>query len=370
MRSTPAMLLAAALLAACAASDGRDEPAASELVEPAPAALEGQTPDDAVAAPPTEIDPATPSGPDGAPAGEGDDKVPLLDRTQQTVYEIVDGSARWVDGFFSTGELASDNEVTRGLVSVGSFWDERDGTKLRLRLKARVPLPALKRRARLIFGRGDVDEFVDGNDMEKADTLPGRFNDLEDDDWLLGVGVQRGGKLSRGWDFGAGIRLTAPVDPYVRATYRWYRTIGDAMVWRVSPRVFWQSERGEGVSLTNIFDYALGPALLLRSWTILTAEEQVEGMGWTTKLTGYQSLTDRDAIGYGVFATGENRNEVPLQDYGIEFRYRRRVAREWLLVELLTRVSWPREFIDEPRELNYGVGVEFEMRFGDWSGVR
>ena len=35
-------------------------------------------------------------------------------------------------------------------------------------------------------------------------------------------------------------------------------------------------------------------------------------------------------------------------------------------MELSTSVGWPREFIDEVRESNIGVGLEFELQFGDW----
>jgi hypothetical protein len=37
-------------------------------------------------------------------------------------------------------------------------------------------------------------------------------------------------------------------------------------------------------------------------------------------------------------------------------------------MELSTSVSWPREFLEEVRESNFGVGIDFEMQFGDWSG--
>ena len=59
---------------------------------------------------------------------------------------------------------------------------------------------------------------------------------------------------------------------------------------------------------------------------------------------------------------------MPLQDYGIELRYRKRIARQWLFVEFLTYLSWPREFLFEERTDNLGFGIEFEMQFGDWPG--
>jgi hypothetical protein len=40
------------------------------------------------------------------------------------------------------------------------------------------------------------------------------------------------------------------------------------------------------------------------------------------------------------------------------------VFRSWLFIELLTSVTWPRETLDEEREINPGIGVGFEMFFG------
>ena len=356
------MLLTALALGACAGSPGPDVTEESVIISAEPEPLDTATGVDGEEAPPAADSTAEEAG-----ADEEED-VALIDRTQQRVYEVATNSVRWFDSFFATGDEAQQGNVSRGLVSAGPLWDERDGLKTRVRFKARVQLPALERRTRLVFGRGDVDDFVDGTDAENVDTLPGRFNDFEDDDWLFGIGYQRDGRLARGWDFGAGVKVSSPVEPYVRATYRWNKSWNDAWLWRVSPRVFWQSQRGEGVTLTNILDYAVNERWLLRSWTHLVAEEQVEGMGWTTKFTAYQSLSGKDAMAYSILARGENRADVTLQDYGVELRYRKRISRDWLFVELSTRLTWPREFLDEVREENFGVGIEFEMQFGDWPG--
>jgi len=294
--------------------------------------------------------------------------LPLLDRTQRTVFNVVNATSQRFDSFFGSTELAEGENVRRGRLSVGGQWDERDGFKERLRLKARFPLPALRERTSLVLGRAPANDFVDGSASENIDTLPDRFNDFEDDDWLLGLGYTRNSGVSRGWDFGIGMKIATPVEPYVRAQYRWNREIGDAWLWRVRPLVFVQNQRGAGASLTNILDYALTSSWMLRSWTILQGEDEIEGLGWTQKFMSYHALAGKNAVSYSVYARGETTNDVPLQDYGIELLYRKRVARDWFFVDVWTRVSWPQEFVDEIRETNWGFGVEFELQFGDWPG--
>ena len=295
-------------------------------------------------------------------------KEALLDKTQRTVYEVVNSTSQWFDSFFGSTELDEGTNVSRGQVSVGTQWDERNGSDHRFRLKARFPLPALKKRGRLMIGRGDTEDFIDGSASDNIDTLPERFNDFDDEDWLLGLGYSRDGELAKGFDFGVGVSLSSPVEPYARITYRWNHAFGEDWLWRLRPRVFWQEDRGAGASINSIVDYVVNPSWLLRSWIILVSEDEVDGLGWTNNLGAYQSLSDKNALSYSVFITGETRNEVELQDYGLELRYRKRIGREWLFMELSTRVTWPREFLEEVRGSNFGAGIEFEMQFGDWPG--
>ena len=299
---------------------------------------------------------------------KAEEKPPLLDRTQARVESVVTSTAQTVDNIFGSAEVEESASVTRGRFSIGGQWDQRDGLRERLRLKARFTLPALEDRASFFLGRGDANDFVDGSGDDNIDTLPDRFNDFQEEDWLLGIGYSRDATLRRGWSFGAGVRMKTPLEPFVRATYRWSRPIGDDWLWRVEPRVFVQSQRGAGISVQNVLDHVLNETWLLRSYSVVVVEEEVEGVSWTSKLVGYQNLSQKHALSYAVYGTGETDYEVPLRDYGFELRYRRQISREWLLVELLTYINWPRDFLTEDRERNVGVGIEFEMQFGDWPG--
>ncbi len=304
-----------------------------------------------------------PSGPD-----EG-----LLDRTQQTVFNVVNSTSRWFDGFFGSADYNVEGgdqlDVTRGLLAIGTRWDEQDEFDTRGRFRAQIPLPALKQRTRLLLGRGDTEDIVDGSETETINTLPEQFSDFTDDDWLLGIGYRRGRGMTRGFDISAGASIrSSQVDPYVRLSYHYNYTDDERWLWRVRPRIFWQEARGEGASLSSILDRILNERWLLRSWITLITEDAVEGMGWTTDFLAYQSLNDNNALSYRAYVTGETGNEVEIQDYGLELRYRRRFLREWLFLELSAGVSWPREFIVEERDLNPGAGIEIEMQFGDWPG--
>ena len=363
--SSQLSLLALILLAAGCAGTKTDATAEEEsfavVPDEAPPTISDQAePDETVG------DQAVPDEQDSMPADA--EPVPLLDRTQQTVDSLVLGAAQRIDNIFGSTGVEEEASIDRGRLSVGSQYDERDGLKGRLRLKARFQLPALKDRTTVILGRGDANDLVDGTGDDNIDTLPSQFNDFADEDWLLGVGYSRDRTLRRGWSFGVGVKLASPLEPYARATYRWNKAIGEKWLWRVEPRLFVQNQRGAGVSMQNTVDFALKDDWLLRSWSVGVVEEEVDGLSWTSKLIAYQQLTRKSAMSYAVYGSGETQFEVPIKDYGFELRYRRQIAREWLFIELLGRLNWPRDTLDELRESNIGVGIEFELQFGNWPG--
>ena len=342
--------LLAAFCVGCAGHKPGEQPAPSEHFEdPAP----GDVPDVVCEAPRLEKE-----DPD------------LLDTTQVRIEQVVYGTSRWFDGLFGQSNVECAGNVTRGYVSTGLRWDERDGAKVRARFRARVALPALSRRANLIVGRGDADRYIEGTDDENIQTLPDRFNDFGEQDFLLGLGFSRGGGLRKGWNLGIGVKLSLPPDPYLRARYHVNPVVSDRWLWRMTPQLFWQETRGFGVSLTNSVDYAMTPEWMLRSWTSMVEDEVSEGLEWTQKFTAYHNVSQRSAVAYSVYAVGETDREVPVKDAGFEIRYRRKILREWFYIELLTSLSYPREFRVEERERNIGVGIEFEMQFGEWPNRR
>ena len=290
----------------------------------------------------------------------------LLDRTQRTVYEVMENTTRWFDGFFGESGLREEDYVSRGSLRVSALWDERDGFDSRFNLRARFALPALEERARLIVGRGDTEDIVDGTANEAVDSLPGSFDTNRDDDWLIGLGFNRSGDTSRGFDFGIGVRITNPPDPYVNVTYRWTDTWDNAWAFHSRTRAFWQNQRGTGITQDANLDYAVSPTLMLRWANNFGVEDRVDGLAWRSDVIAYQGLPNNRGLAYGVFAQGETAAEVELQNVGIDLRYRQRLTREWFFIELATGISWPKFLLIEQRESNLGVGITFEMRFGRW----
>ncbi|MBL8225702.1 MAG: hypothetical protein JNM50_10245 [Chromatiales bacterium] len=370
------LLLVIGVAATAAPPDEAAPPSATGVAAPAAPVTPGELDDPAAAGesaavessePPPTGDTANAAAPDSTTA------VPVegtaveenwIDWVHEKVYRGVDGTGHWVDGFFAGKNPAETRKPTIGRLGLGGYWDQRDAFDPSFRLRARVPFENMRNRVGLIFGRGPEREVVENRPRAGTDSLPNRFNDIQDDAWLLGLGFNSRGDLSRGLALDAAVRLRADPELLARAVYRWNVEISDRTLLRPSQTAFWRRTRGFGGTTDLTLDHLLGNRFLVRTAIAGTVAEDTDGIEWQSYATLYQDLKGRDTLAWSVVAAGETNAPVELQNYGFQVRYRRRILREWLFLELLQSVTWPRELVTEDRELNLGFGVGIEMYFG------
>ncbi|MFQ5636206.1 MAG: hypothetical protein ACE5G3_12865, partial [Gammaproteobacteria bacterium] len=174
------------------------------------------------------------------------------------------------------------------------------------------------------------------------------------------------GRKDRGFKLSAGTKIGAPPDPYVKLRYRKHWTVTESTMLGVRPVMYWKSEDRLGTTLHVNLDHLLDERLMLRwaNFGNVAQGEAIQGLEWESSLFLFQALSNRKAMTYRVMVLGETGAEVPLGNYGFELRFRQRIFRKWLFLELLTSLTWPREFQVEDRESNFGIGAGFEMYFG------
>jgi hypothetical protein len=294
----------------------------------------------------------------------GTEQDAWIDKVQRGVYGGICGTALWFDSLFGNPRYDQDSDETFGRLGLFENYDRRDEFETKVRLRARYAFPNLKKRLRVTLGRGEEQEILEERPVGNQSPTPASFQTVEDDAWLLGLGYSKQGGLENGFDFGVGVRLSSGLDPYAKATYRHNFTFrGDTML-RFRETPFWLDSRGFGATTQVSLDHLATDRVLLRWNNIGTVAEDTEALEWGTDVTAYQSLGNRRAISYTALLRGETGADVPIQNYGVEARYRRNLNRKWLFLQLSASLTWPREELTEEREINPGVGVGFEMYFG------
>ncbi len=290
-----------------------------------------------------------------------------LDRSQVRIYNTVCETAAWFDGFF--GDYRYDRETgnTYGRIGVGSFYDQRDGWDQDFRLRAKYALPSIRRKGSLLVGRGDEEELIEERTVSELEGLPSRGpNDDRDDSLYVGFGFRGFEQGARGLDYSVGVKVRSSPELYAKSSYHQGWNLSPKDYVRLRPILYWKSDEGVGSTLTVEYDRLIGEAMLFRwgNFGNISEDSDVDGVAWGESLSLFQVLSKRRALTYRVFVSGETGNEVPVKNYGFEFRYRQRILREWLFIEYLGRLSWPRQLIIEDRDSNLGAGIQLQAYFG------
>lgn len=304
--------------------------------------------------------------PRGMPCPEfaGDDEEKWLEIARASVERSVCVSAWRFDSLFGNREEEelAEARAAYGRLRVGAKWDEQDGLDPELRMRATVPLPLMQRRMRAVIGRETDEEFIEDASREFLnDPLVGESDDVN---WLIGLGYDpirgRNSRLS----LGAGVKLQSPLNPYVKASYRYHTKLTDEVLARAQQTVFWENEEGFGTSTRAGIDWLLTGDRLLRWNNYLKLTQETRGTSWNTNVTVYQRVGERRAVALRTGVRGETGRQYSPVEYSVDLIYRQPFLRDWLFVEVRGGGGWLRKREAEPREFVPRALLVFEMVFG------
>jgi len=289
-------------------------------------------------------------------------KSPWIDRTQRWVFQSVWRSAMRIDRMFGDGADESAYQEASGSIAPSLLWDEFDGFQPKVRFNVNLPLPDLDERFHAFIGRVNRDEYVTERSLESG-ALPRQYGPVEDDQTLLGIRFQAP-KAGGSFDADAGVRLNFPVDPYVKGSYVFMHGSSQSTLFNFRETAFWQNSEGAGFTSRADIEKIFDMTWLLR-WTISgTISQESKGVRGYSALTMIHGMPNRRAIAAELFTSGEMDADVPIGNYGAKIAYRRSVTRDWLIMEVRTSLTWPKDEAWQVRKATWGVGIGFEMFFG------
>lgn len=328
----------------------------------------------ACAGPDTGNDPASPdpSVEDAAQTDQADacDQEPssdhLPEKMQAGVHEFSCRTLRWVDSWFGDTEDFREEDVY-GKLKLSMSWNEFDDLESRMRYRVKTDLPNFSSRWDAFVGRVDEEAFVSDTETVEDRQFRQGIVDRDDPEWLLGLGYRDRARSGEGWDYSVGFRLRTPPRFYVKARYRKRFEPSDDLSVRMQQTLFWRDGIGYGTTSHLDTAYEMATGDLLRWELLATISEDTEGTRWWAGNTWYHRQTDKHGISLLSFVRGETGKAVPLQEYGFELTWRRRVAREWLFFNFGPTLTWPREELHQKREASLGFAVSMDFEFGERS---
>jgi hypothetical protein len=304
-----------------------------------------------------ELDPCAPM----EAAGES-----WIDWLHTKVYTSVCGSALWFDNFFGNERIEVESDETHGRLSLHVVWSEYDDFDFRGRFRAHINLPNVDNRFHAFFGRLDKEEYL----TDTVDTIEdpySAFRETEGNDWMVGLGYNPlRGRSNHKLRISAGVKVSFPMDPYVKTQYRFHHLFGDNRLVRFRQTLFWRNEERLGTTTNIDLDQRINHRFLLRWANTATLTQESDGVRWWSNLALYHDLSSGRAMAYKIWWRGETEAPVTVRETGFRIIYRQQIWREWLFGDVETGVSWPQEYPHQKREASFCIGVGFEMKWGRW----
>jgi hypothetical protein len=296
------------------------------------------------------------------PMGYVNEKDPWIDRVHRGVFNSVWRSGMQVDQWFGSTADESAYMATSGSIAPALLYDEFDGFRPRLRFQVDMPLPQINQRFSAFIGRVNRDEYVTERRPESG-AFARQYGPTQDDETLFGIRYRQPKQGGR-FQADAGVRLTTPLDPFVKGSWRFDKGSSERTLFSFRETAFWQHSEQFGLTSRADIERVLADSWLLRLTASATISEQTEGVRGYGAFNVMRGLPNRRAICAELFTEGEVDADVPLGDYGLKIAYRRSVARDWLVLETRVSLTFPRDELWQKREASLGVGVGLEMFFG------
>lgn len=297
--------------------------------------------------------------------GEGSEEEAQIDRLRRGVFAGVCSTSRWFDGLFGDArEYTEAYQDTYGRVGVGLAWDKIDDLQFDGHFRANIHLPALGNRFNAVIGRESEETFINDN-FDDVGFLPGSFSDDRDADWYAGINYNALKGTNSRFDISGGVQVKSPLNPYIKARYRYYFYPGERVLIRTRATGFWENIDGFGATLAADTDWSVSEGAMLRWANTVTRSEATDGARWKSRLIWFQALSEKSAMRYEVGIRGETGGIQP-NLYGAKVTYRRSVWRDWFFVETFGGVFRSKhEDPDKRCDACATAGVGFEMMFGE-----
>lgn len=287
------------------------------------------------------------------------DKAQKLDDAQIEASVLLYEVSEWIDSFFDDGRFNEEENESRATLKLAVGYSRFDNLEIEPRLNIRLKLPNLSSRAHLIL------EAAEDSDFEVEDSPSDNFSDDQSDE--------------DGGEFRAAIRwflkesedLNIAVDAggswnYLYGSFR-FRALQDFDEWqgRFTNRLRWYTNDGWENRTTYDLEHHFNEDFFFRVTSKLNYYETKDGFPHSQHFRLYQVLTAIQALSYETAIYMETEPSYKSSDLQFILKYRQRFYRDWLVLEISPRISFPEKY---DREINPELIFKLEASFGNNAG--
>ena len=274
-----------------------------------------------------------------------------IDRSHEFVgvetYKIIS----WFDGLFSKTSARETRKAKIKLKWTNELRAEKGaGVQLRSPFSATVHLPHMEKRLKLVImeeARKETVDTIPGDPGTPVVNSPSQPNPLRAVHTELRFYAK---DTKAGYAFLAvGSRFVWTPEVFVRARFLWRLSLGDNSFLSPSVTPFWQDYLGIGVTPQLDFVRPFGHDYIFQWSNSATVFEKRLGVLWGTEVSLSRIFSPVHAASFAVGANGathpteiEDRFGLVANNYKVSAKYRRKIYRPWLFLELVPETNWRR----------------------------
>ena len=277
-----------------------------------------------------------------------------LDQTKELATTKLMEAAEWLDSFFDDGRSVFEENKTRATVSLATGYSRKDDFEFNPRFRLRLKLPRLSSRALLIIQGSDDEDFDIENDPTST---PSEHEDAKYEDFTVGLRhfLLENDKYNLSADYGMSW-------DYFYGGFR-FRTLQEYSNWqgRFTDRLRYYTDDGWENKASYDLETQINKNWMFRTTSTMVLAEDEIGIPHGQYFKLYQVLSEHQVISYetGIFLDTEP--DYQMTDLQLTVRFRERFYRDWLVLEIVPRITFPEK---NDYEINPGIIVKLEATFG------
>jgi hypothetical protein len=286
-------------------------------------------------------------------------KLPGVGKVNQAhsyLSSSVERLAQRIDTFFGEDRVYEEATGTYIQTRTSLVIDQDGGLDYDLKFRAKLRLPQLKEKFRLVIESEDEDRGLDDfNQDTRRNTIKG---ELENTD--VAASLQYMFQQTKSWNISLrpGLKLSDPIETFLRLRMAGTLRMTEKWLMRGITQFGYYSEEGWGSDWRLDVERRTGSQDFFRASSNVWWRENSPGnqfLSQTFLLT--HILSPRTSVAFEVGVTGETRPKLEDSSYFSSVRYRRDIHRGWVFLELKPRVEFAREN-DFDEELSLFVTLE------------
>ena len=273
----------------------------------------------------------------------------IVDDTHQKASHLLVSAADWLDSFFDDDRYLLEENTTRANLRFSLGYSRFDGFEFSPKVRLRLKLPKLSKKAFLIISASNDDDF------DTSDNPSDEDNEKNDLSAALRYFLKVGDNYHLSTTFGVSWGYM-----YAGLRYRYEYDFGPWQGRFVNNFKYYTDDGFEN-KLSLDFERYFSRHWFFRTSGSINWYENEDGLPHSLSFHFFQVLNQHQVLQYEFSNYFDTAPSHKMTDLQLRVRYRQRFYRDWLVLEVSPQISFP---YDHDRRPNPGIVLRLEADFG------